>query len=108
MVWMDTSKGLGIAGAIDTEKCELSAGMKLRDMKDTMNGMNYVFADRTSDETEVSQETFVVCVEVIDGWVSVWEKQTPNKKVEVGLSGTYTGGSVSLFSNDGAKELFVR
>ena len=104
---------LGIGGAVDASSVTLPEGVT-NETYDKLAGTEYIYtssiANRiigvqsgtidTNDDAEIAKKAYTVCVQVNDGVVTVWEKQTPDKAVSVKLTSAYQGGLVSLFSNN--------
>ena len=110
---MQAGGNLGIIGAINPDSVSLPDGVT-KSTKGEMDGANYIYTSNianrtisqqssidTDDDTTIAEKyAYTVCVEVDGNVLTVWEKQTPDCKISVRLTGQYEGGCVSLFANE--------
>lgn len=108
MLWLENEGNLNIGGAIKPETASCTSASV--NVTGTQSGLKQTNNIRTSSLTgkaidpgvanpDNNSPTYTICVKVMNGTLTVWEKENPDKKVSVQLMEQYQGGYVSLIAN---------
>ncbi len=107
VLYMANSGRVDVAGAVMTGTTgESTVGITTYSANSKFSGAANFYTKAMADaidpvsKPKANAETYTVCIRVEDGWLTVWEKDSPELYARVKLSNTYSGGYVSLIANN--------
>ncbi len=116
MIFCEAEGHLGVGGAIDTDTATVNGNLTIQKKPGGHTLQNSAsvrianFAPNCSSGVTVGSAAdapdYTLCIKVVRGMLTIYEKSTPNVVFSVKLTDKYQGGYVSLFSNNAGQGAF--
>ena len=116
MIFCEAEGHLGVGGAIDTDTATVNGNLTIQKKPGGHTLQNSAsvripnFAPNCKSGVTVGSAAdapdYTLCIKVVRGMLTIYEKSTPNVVFSVKLTDKYQGGYVSLFSNNAGQGAF--